>query len=282
MPASNSRYIMEGAQEALRLDLKTDPETLRRHALWAGVAPGMRVADLGCGPGKTSAVLNRLVQPEGSVLGIDFSEQRIAYARDHYRQPGLAFKLGDIRKPLDRHGQFDFVWVRFVLEHYRATSYQLVENIAKVVKPGGILCLVDLDYNCLSHHGMSDALEKALAGIMEVLQTRADFDPYVGRKLYSHLYDLDFQKIDVRISAHHLIFGRLGPTDAFNWGKKVELAAGSSGYPFPEFGGDFDRFLSEFRQYFSDPRRFTYTPLMVCRGVKPESGRPGDLKNSGD
>ncbi|MCK7502972.1 MAG: hypothetical protein MZV70_01950 [Desulfobacterales bacterium] len=35
----NSNYLMESDDEALRLDVKTDPADLRRQALWCGVKP---------------------------------------------------------------------------------------------------------------------------------------------------------------------------------------------------------------------------------------------------
>ncbi|MBW1891381.1 MAG: hypothetical protein JRI93_12870, partial [Deltaproteobacteria bacterium] len=57
---SASGYMMEGEEEARRLDMKTVPKTVQEHALWAGLKPGMRVADLGCGSGKTSYYLNKL------------------------------------------------------------------------------------------------------------------------------------------------------------------------------------------------------------------------------
>jgi len=81
------QYLMESEDESLRLDLKTDPRALRKQARWAGVQAGMRLGDFGCGPGKTSYYLNQLVQPGGSVLGIDISEARIRYAQEHYHAP---------------------------------------------------------------------------------------------------------------------------------------------------------------------------------------------------
>ncbi|MGA3085348.1 MAG: hypothetical protein ABSE95_11195 [Thermodesulfobacteriota bacterium] len=56
---------MEDMEEAVRLDLKTDPLVVEQQARWAGIKPSMRVADLGCGSGKTTSILNRLVQPGG-------------------------------------------------------------------------------------------------------------------------------------------------------------------------------------------------------------------------
>ena len=53
-------YFMESEEEAKRLDLKTDPTVVDRHARWAGLHPGMRVADLGCGSGKTTFCLSKI------------------------------------------------------------------------------------------------------------------------------------------------------------------------------------------------------------------------------
>ena len=265
----NSEYIMESPDETLRLDLKADPEILKKHAIWAGIKPGMRVADLGCGPGKTTFYLNKLVAPNGSAVGIDISKQRIDYAQAHYKDVGLEFLLGDIRKPLNHIDSFDFIWIRFVLEHFKKNSFEIVKNISSSLKPGGILCLVDLDFNCLIHHGLPSRLEKALFGVMDLLEEKANFDPYAGRKFYSYLYDLGFEEINVDVTTHHLIFGALKENDKRNWLYKVEVAAQKSGYPFTEFSGGFKEFKDEFIKFFLDPRRFTYTPIVLARGCKP-------------
>ncbi len=53
---SGPTYFMESEEESLRLDLKTDSGTVEEQARWAGVVPGIRVADLGCGAGCRRAV----------------------------------------------------------------------------------------------------------------------------------------------------------------------------------------------------------------------------------
>jgi len=261
-------YLMESEEEAIRLDLKTDSKTVEKQALWAGLKPGMRVADLGCGSGKTSFYLNKLAQPNGETIGVDMSEQRIKYAIEHYSAEGLKFHRQDIREPLDNLGMFDFIWVRFVLEYYRLESFDILKNIFSILKPGGILCLIDLDYNCLSHFGIPQRLEKAICEIMKTVETHADFDPYAGRKLYTYLYDLGCYDIDVSLAPHHLIYGELKPTDHFNWSKKVELAGIKSGYPFNEYKAGYEEFAKEFKAAFANPRRFTYTPVICSRGRK--------------
>jgi len=264
-----NEYLMENDDEALRLELKTDGDALRRQALWAGIGPGMLVADIGCGCGVTTSMLHDLVQPGGRVVGIDASEPRIAYAGNRYSDEAIDFHRRDLLSPLDDLGTFDFVWVRFVLEYFLAEGPAVVENISRIVKPGGTLCLIDLDHNCLSHYGIPPRLERTLFDIVRRLQEQADFDPYVGRKLYSFLYDLGFADIDVQVSAHHLIFGKLGDADSFNWLKKVEIAPRKIGYRFPDYPGGYEEFLQEFQDFFNDPRRFTYSPIISCRGRKP-------------
>jgi len=74
----------------------------------------------------------------------------------------------------------------------------------------------------------------------------------------------------VSMSPHHLIFGQLDEVDEYNWRKKLEIAVKNSGYPFREYEDGYDGFRRAFKRFFSNPRRFTYTPVITCRGRKPE------------
>ena len=267
---SHRKYLMEDDQEAVRLDRKTDGATVEKQALWAGIKPGMRVADLGCGAGKTTYHLNKLIQPGGRAVGIDIAEQRIDYARKHYSDENIEYLAADIRKPLDDLGQFDFIYVRFVLEYYLNGSFDIVKNITQNLKPGGILFLIDLDCNCLRHFGFPDRLNRATIGVMDWLEKRSNFDPYVGIKLYSFLYDLGYSEIDVSMSAHNMFFGQLKENEKLFSMQKAEIGGRNSGYPFEEYGGNFDEFLEEVKIFFNDERVFYYTPLIACRGCRPE------------
>ena len=102
--------------------------------------------------------------------------------------------------------------------------------------------------------------------IMKNLETRFNFDPYVGIKLYSYLFDLGFEEIEVSVTPHNLIYGDLREDQSYNWTKKVEIAAKNSGCRFDGYSGGYEEFFAEFKAYFSSKRRFTYTPLMTCRG----------------
>ena len=164
---------------------------------------------------------------------------------------------------------FDFIWIRFVLEYNSCDALQILQNALGMLRSGGILFVADLDHNCLNHYGIPQRLERALSELMDLLKDRSDFDPYAGRKLYTHLYDLQLEDIRVDMTAHHLIYGHLNQTDAFNWHHKVEIAAAKSGYDFSEYPDGYQGFRDEFERYFEDPRRFIYTPLILCCGRKP-------------
>jgi len=264
-------YLMESEEEALRLDLKTDRWAVLRQARWAGIAAGMRVADLGCGSGKTTAALQELVQPEGQAVGVDIAAGRVSFAARQYGYTGARFVRADIREPISGIGRFDALWIRFVLEYYREECAEIVRTASSLLEPGGRLCLIDLDNNCLCHHEAPPRLERTMHGIMAALGARANFDPYAGRRLYAHLYDLGFEQIRVTIEGHHLIYGELQENDAFNWMKKIEVAPQRIGYGYPEYPGGREEFREEFERFFADPRRFTYSPLISAVGRKPRA-----------
>jgi SAM-dependent methyltransferase len=264
---------MEGEGETIRLDMKTDSIAVRRQALWCGVKPGMRILDAGCGSGKTTMIIREMIQPGGKIVGVDYSEDRVTFAEKKYGgRDGIEFYTQDIRNSMEWLGQFDLVWVRFVLEYYWKGSLDIVKNLIKSVKPGGYLCLIDLDYNCLSHYELPSKMAELLPKIMALSAERFNFDSFVGRKLYSFLYDSGFETIEMNLEAHHLIYGQVKGTDIFNWTKKMEIAAKKASHLFNEYEGGCSAYLSDFERFFLDPRRFTYTPLLLCRGVRPLVG----------
>ncbi|MDB9822459.1 class I SAM-dependent methyltransferase [Deltaproteobacteria bacterium] len=263
-------YLMENPEEAIRLEIKTDPGEVKEQAYWCGLKPGMRVLDAGCGPGMVTFILNEFIQPGGEIVGVDYSEDRINYAKEHYaREAEIDYRLHDLRFPLKELGLFDLIWVRFVLEYNLAECREIIRNLSDCLKPGGYLCLLDLDYNCLTHYELPAKMQEILFKIMEKLEREHNFDPYAGRKLYSHLYDMGYQDIRMDLRAHHLFYGEIRDADIFNWLKKIEVASIKAKELFENYPGGSKGFFDNFNSFFKDPRRFTYTPLVTCMGSKP-------------
>ncbi len=261
---------MESAEETFRLEIKTDPESVRKQAQWCGIKPGMKALDVGCGPGKTTSILYEMVQPGGTVIGIDLSLDRISHAKNHYcRQPGIDFKVFNLKEPLTGVGEFDLIWVRFILEYFRKESYDIVKNLSQVLKPGGILCLIDLDHNCLSHYELPPMVQNFLPKLMIRLQEEGNFDAYAGRKLYSYLFDCGFTDIQINLVAHHLFYGPISDSDLFNWMTKIKIISRMFEDVFEGYPGGCESFIDDLKNFLIDPKRFTYTPLIMCKGLKP-------------
>ena len=96
-----------------------------------------RILDLGCGDGKLTAEIARRV-PNGSVLGIDKSEDMIRFAQEHCRLdvfPNLTFVLLDAHH-LDCNQEFDVVFSNAAL-HWVANHLSVLQRMRKSLKHGG-------------------------------------------------------------------------------------------------------------------------------------------------
>ena len=71
--------------------------------------------------------------------------------------------------------------------------------------------------------------------------------------------------------AHNLIFGEIREKDKYNWTKKLEIVAKKSGDLIEEYPGGHRQFYVDLEKYLVDPRRFTYTPLLLCKGIRSSS-----------
>ena len=99
---------------------------------------GMRVLDVGCGPGDITADLADLVGENGSVVGIDPSKERITLA-NRIAKPNLSFYVGvaeDLSQFAD--SSFDAVFVNSTL-HWVQDQLKAMKEFARVLKPGGRL-----------------------------------------------------------------------------------------------------------------------------------------------
>ena len=100
-----------------------------------------RVLDIGCGDGKVTAEIAQKV-PDGSVLGIDISEEMIRFARRSFpakRFSNLAFEVMDAEN-LSFGGEFDVVFSNAAL-HWVIDHFPVLKGIKKSLKPSGKILL---------------------------------------------------------------------------------------------------------------------------------------------
>jgi len=134
----------EAELERLQLQARCLEGLTRRLIREAGVGPGMRVLDLGCGPGDVAFLVAEAVGPAGSVLGVDREERSVLTAKRRAAEAGfdnVAFAVAaDDALPADP--PFDAAIGRFVLIH-QADPAAMIRRAAAVVRPGGIVAFLE-------------------------------------------------------------------------------------------------------------------------------------------
>lgn len=113
----------------------------------AGVGPGMRVLDVGCGNGNVSLLLAKLVGETGQIVGIDLDGPSLDLARERVCQLNLSnitFVQGDVCSLSPELGPFDAAVGRRVIM-YLPDPVNAVRRIAATLRPGGILAFQEHD-----------------------------------------------------------------------------------------------------------------------------------------
>ncbi len=112
----------------------------------AGLGPGMRVLDVGCGAGDVSFLAAKLVGPKGAVIGVDRAPEAISFAEQRAKQAGLenvTFVTADLAGFELDDEPVDALIGRLVLLYF-ADPAAVLRHLMEFVKPGGIVAFQEL------------------------------------------------------------------------------------------------------------------------------------------
>lgn len=152
MPDESSRgYTLELSEpERMRYRIMAGLARENEADLWeyAGIVPGARVADVGCGPGAVLAEIAQIVGPEGTVVGVEPGEPARAAAReelDAFNLDHVEVREGNGEETGLEPGAWDCVVMRHVLTHTGDAAERILAHLATLAAPGGHVYLVDVD-----------------------------------------------------------------------------------------------------------------------------------------
>ena len=127
---------------------------------YANLFKGMRILDIGCGPGYVVKYL-----PDCNYVGFDLDENYIAYAKERYDSSNI-FNCGPFdAECANRYEHFDLVMMNGLLHHLVDDEAKDLVNLSRsVLKKGGMLLTLDGCYKNLQSSFIRYLLKKDRGG----------------------------------------------------------------------------------------------------------------------
>lgn len=157
---SNRGVVHWAARYDLLIKLVTlgREQAMRERMLDLGrVSSGEFVLDVGCGTGTLAIAAKRRVGDGGTVHGIDPSVEMIERARKKATRAhsGAVFRVAHAESLPFETSHFDVVLSTVMLHHLpRAVRAQAIQEMRRVVKPGGRILIVDFGARTSQHRGL--------------------------------------------------------------------------------------------------------------------------------
>jgi SAM-dependent methyltransferase len=246
---SGSTYVLGHADvEVRRLLLQGQLyNDYTEHALrLAGLRPGMRVLDVGSGPGDVSFA--RLVGPTGTVQGVDAAPAMIELARTRAAEQGVptvhftqaAIDAIAVNEPVDA------VVGRLILMHLPDPAATL-RRLSTFVRPGGVIAFSENDITATSSIPDIPLFGRVTAGIARAFEAMG-LSPRFGTTLRTVF-------ADAGLGAPHMTLGTpigtAADTDLLTYAAEVwrlvSPIAQQTGFAIDELD-DIDDFVSQFRE----------------------------------
>ena len=170
------------------------------------LADGACVLDVGTGFAPIALELAAYKQVD--VHAIDLNQTTLEVAENIYNrliavgafQAGsrIIFKKSNIYEMPFRENSFDLIFARYVFQHLNDPQLAAAQ-IARMLKPGGYVCLVDVDDEfSLTYPETSDSF-KRLQLAFGSLQEQSGGDRFVGRKLATYLHGAGLEVVSTMI-----------------------------------------------------------------------------------
>ena len=145
--------------------------------------PGMRLLDVGCGPGSITRGLAERVAP-GQVVGLDLSRETLDLAWRDAAARGignLEYEEGSVYALPFPDGSFDVAYAHQVLQHLREREAALTEML-RVVRRGGLVAVRDVDWGTAAYWPRDPWIDRFI-DVHHRTWYRNGGEPQMGRQL---------------------------------------------------------------------------------------------------
>lgn len=129
------------AQRRLQLQHQRYKKSSENLLITAGLKPGMKVMEVGCGIGLMTEYLAKMVTNKGNVLAFDKNADYVEITGQRIANEHQVFIYEkDIYDVKDFDQQFDLIYGRMVINHLQQPQ-QALEDLVSCLKPGAALVL---------------------------------------------------------------------------------------------------------------------------------------------
>jgi len=256
------------ADELLRHETYTHghaPATVRQHAqrtadeaaafLLPELRPGMRLLDVGCGPGSITRGLAERVAP-GQVVGVDLSRETLEAARRDAATRGLTnlrYEEGSVYQLPFPDASFDVAYAHQVLQHLRERGAALREML-RVVRPGGLVAVRDVDWGTAAYWPRDPWIDRFIE-VHHRTWYQNGGEPQMGRQLRALFNAAGVADLEVSAA----VWCYATPAETIEWGESYadRLLTSPMGGRAVEYGfasrADLESMAAAFRAWATHP-----------------------------
>jgi SAM-dependent methyltransferase len=159
-----------------------DPLT-RRLLQRAGLAPGMRVLELGSGAGNVARLAAEMVGPAGAVVGIERDPAAVELAERRTQASNVEFRVGDAQTLEGVEDGFDAVVGRLILM-YLPDPAAALRRAATRLRPDGLVCMHEADLHYMWTSPQTPLWGQVRAWFLETLE-KAGIERRMGPSLFT-------------------------------------------------------------------------------------------------
>jgi SAM-dependent methyltransferase len=272
------------SEEPLRHEKYTHghtPAVVRQHAqrtaeesaafLLPELRPGMRLIDVGCGPGSITRGLAERLAP-GQVIGLDLSRETLDAARREAAARGLAnlhYEEGSVYELPFPEASFDVAYAHQVFQHLRERDVALREML-RVVRPGGLVAVRDVDWGTVAYWPRDPWIDRFIDIHLRTWRQNGG-EPLMGRQLRALFHAAGI--VDPQLTA--TVWCYATPPDTTEWGQSYaeRLLTSPMGERAVEYGlasrADLEAMAGAFRGWAAHPDAVWTFIHIAALGRKP-------------